>query len=161
MKRLFFCFSAADKWPGRDFVVRLFERLQQQHIDPRVCEPPGGTVATVASRADGCRRLIEESDIVVVFIDDRALRSREVNMEVSHALWESRRRLLPIVPLVATETLMEDWPVALAEATGFTGIFLPPRPVDALERVVAHVCECLGVAYVPENPGAPRSMAPP
>jgi tetratricopeptide (TPR) repeat protein len=156
MKRLFLSFSANRDATGRDFVRQLFDRLQQQDIDPWVFESPRGEIQTGASISDTCRRKIEECDIFVVFIDDRALQSDFVNMEVSHALWDAGRRSLPIVPLIATLKLRREWPVAMAEATDFKGIALPADPFEALEAVVVQVCERLNIGYVPPKPNTPR-----
>ena len=156
MKRLFLSFSIAADADGRDFVRQLFERLQQQSIDPWVFESPRGEIRTGASIADACRRKIEEADIFVVFINDRALESDYVQMEVSHALWDQGRRSLPIVPLIATKKLSREWPVAMAEAAEFKGLALPERPIDALETVVLKVCELLQIDYVPAKPGTLR-----
>jgi tetratricopeptide (TPR) repeat protein len=156
VKRLFLSFSASGDITARDFVRQLFDRFQQQDIEPWVFESPRGEIQTGASISAACRRKIEESDIFVVFIDDRALISDYVNMEVSHALWAAGRRSLPIVPLIATLKLRRDWPMAMAEATDFKGIALPADPLDAVEAAVVHVCDRLDIGYVPPKPNTPR-----
>jgi tetratricopeptide (TPR) repeat protein len=156
MKRLFLSFSVADDAAGREFVHRLFDRLQQQAVEPWIFESPRGEVEAGTCIPDACRRQIEGCDIFLVFINDGALQSDYVDMEVSHAIWEHGRRPLPIVPLIATRRLRREWPPAFAEAAAFKGLLLPARPLEAIEAVVMHVCECLHVEYASPAPHTPR-----
>lgn len=156
MKRLFLSFSAGGDATARDFVRQLFDRFKQQDIDPYVFESPRGEIRAGGSISMACRREIEASDIFVVFIDDRALISDYVDMEVSHAVWVAGRRSLPIVPLIATRTLPREWPVALQEAADFKGVLLLGVPSTAVEVVIVHVCGCLDIGYVPSAPHTPR-----
>src|SRR5678815_737991 len=128
MKRLFLSFSAGGDTTARDFVRQLFDRIKQQDIEPYIFESPRGEIRAGGSISMACRLEIEASDIFVVFIDDRALISDYVDMEVSHAVWEAGRRSLPIVPLIATRTLSREWPPAMREAATFKGILLPANP---------------------------------
>jgi len=156
MKRLFLSFSAGGDTTARDFVRQLFDRIKQQDIEPYIFESPRGEIRAGGSISMACRLEIEASDIFVVFIDDRALISDYVDMEVSHAVWEAGRRSLPIVPLIATRTLSREWPAAMREAATFKGIPLPANPSTALEAVIVHVCGCLDIAYVPPTAHTPR-----
>ena len=156
MTRLFLSYSVTDEPAGRHFVRQLFDRLQQQHVDPWVFESAGGEIAPGAPIAEACCRQIDESDLFVVLIDECALRSESVVMEVRHALGEAGRRRLPIVPLLATDTRRAAWPAPLVEAAAFKGIALTARSNDTLEGVVVHLCGRLGIDYVPPRAGTPR-----
>lgn len=154
--RLFLSYSSHGDAAARNFIQQLFGRLQQQDIDPWVFESPQGEIQAGGSISLECRRKIEEADVFVVFIDDAALISDYVDMEVSHALWESTRRSLPVVPLVHTLKLRHTWRKAMAEAIGFKGLHLPSNPVDDLESVIVHLCAVAKVEYQPPAAHAPR-----
>jgi tetratricopeptide (TPR) repeat protein len=156
MKRLFLSFSVNGDPEGRAFARRLFERLKEQAIDCWIYESPRGEIQAGTSIADACRLKIEEADAFVVLITDQALRSDYVDMEVSHALWVSGRRPLPIVPLIATEQSTNRWPAALQEVTGLKGFRLPPPLGESLEMAVVHLCVLLGLEYAPPRPTTPR-----
>ena len=156
MNKLFLSHSVNRDLAARDCVRQLFDRFQQQlTLDPWVYESPRDEVHVGGSIAEACRRVIEAADIFLVFINDDALQSEYVKLELTHALMERRRRPLAIVPLIATRRPRREWPSTMIEAADFKGFNLSGRD-DDLEPIVIYVCDRLQTPYLPPHPSSPR-----
>lgn len=154
-KKLFFSFSVSGDADGRHFVRGMLARLHEQAIDPWIYESPGGRIQSGDSIALACRQRIEESDFFVLLVNDQALRSDYVAMEVSHALWLNGQRRLPVYPIVSTGVATSDWPPHLREAVGYRGI-QARLDDDTMETSVYDICARLELDYVPPRAQVPR-----
>lgn len=155
MKKLFVSFSVSGDAAGRHFVRSLLRRLNEQSIDAWIYESPGGRIRSGASIALACRQKIDESDVFVLVVNDQALVSDFVAMEVSHALWLRRQRELVIYPIVSTALPRSHWPPHITEALGFKGVQKDLTDA-AMEDVVYDICLCLAIDYSPPAPVVAR-----
>ncbi len=151
MKKLFVSFSVSGDATARHFVRSLLKRLNEQSIDAWIYESPGGRIRSGASIALVCRQKIEASEFFVVVVNDQALVSDYVAMEVSHALWVRQQRGLVIYPIVATSTPRSHWPPHIAAALGFRGM-QKELTDSAVEDAVYDICLSLEIEYTLPSP---------
>jgi tetratricopeptide (TPR) repeat protein len=149
---IFVSFSVRGDPPAGAFVRLLLARLRDlRGLSPWIYESPGGRVEVGASIDDACRQRIEAADLFVLILNNQALQSDYVAMEVSHALWVRQQRRLKIMPVLATGVAKGDWPPHIREAAGISGVKSALQPEDA-EVLLEHICRVMETLYEPPPP---------
>jgi len=151
-REVFVSFSIRGDQQAAAFTRLLLARLKDlRGLSPWIFESPEGRVEVGASIGDACRQRIETADLFVLILNDQALKSDYVAMEVSHALWVRQRRHLKIMPVLATRVAKWDWPPHMREAAGISGVKSGLEPED-VEVLLEHICRVMATLYEPPPP---------
>jgi tetratricopeptide (TPR) repeat protein len=155
-REVFVSFSINGDKSTAAFVRLLLARLKDlRGLSPWIYESPEGRIEVGANIDDACRQRIEAADLFILILNDQALQSDYVAMEVSHALWVRQHRKLKILPVLATRVAKRDWPPHIQEAAGISGVKSALEPED-VEVLLEHICRAMETHYEPPPPASSR-----
>lgn len=129
------------------FARTLLVRLKQQDCDPwmyarrETAIPPGYEIVLY------CEEKIRECDLFIAIVSESSLESPICKTEVRTAIETSKKRPLPIIPLVTCSIPLSQWPVPYNAISGFKHITIDPSSNCALEDFIHEICVQLDIRY--------------
>lgn len=135
----------------------LLMRLEAQALQVWDFQRVSMAIPVGSSIKEACFREIDAARLFAVIVTDRALSSRWVERELSHALSQSKVRQLPIVPIFSNQLsqVPMEHPL-LQNLSDYRGCHVDPDNPASIEQAVEQICGGLGVAHRPPNAEDPR-----